>query len=146
MMVKNETASRDRSSRIMNYFGHETAAERYAQSRPYFHRLVIERIRGLLKLEGPVRIALDVGCGTGQSALALAEIALAIYSNGFFGRMNENPEFSRWHRESYLTRYPTPPRDDRPFTERDARDILSSRDGSGTRTRFRFRESNWRIT
>jgi ubiquinone/menaquinone biosynthesis C-methylase UbiE len=173
----------------VNYFAHQTAAERYARSRPYFHPLVIGRIRSFLKLEGTVPVALDVACGTGQSALALTEIAtsvvaidvspamlsqapahpriryeeasaeqlplgdhgvdlvtvslsfhwldrsrflaeahrvlrpgggLVIYSNRFIGRMNENPEFARWDRECYYTRYPTPARNDHPFTGEDA--------------------------
>ncbi len=59
----------------MNYFAHETAAERYAQSRPYFHPLVIERIRAFLGLATRVPVGIDVACGTGQSALALTDIA-----------------------------------------------------------------------
>jgi SAM-dependent methyltransferase len=59
----------------VNYFAHQTAAERYAQSRPYFHPLVIERIRAFLGLASRVPVGLDVACGTGQSALALTEIA-----------------------------------------------------------------------
>ena len=62
----------------MNFFAHQTAAERYAQGRPYFHPLVIDRIRGFLKLRGPVSIAVDVACGTGQSSLALADIATSV--------------------------------------------------------------------
>jgi SAM-dependent methyltransferase len=173
----------------MNYFAHQTAAERYARNRPYFHPLVVERIRAFLGSKCPVAVAVDVACGTGQSALALTEIAqsviatdmapsmlaqapvheriryveapaehlplgdrsadlmtvslafhwfdrrrflaearrilrpeatLVIYSNGFYGRMTENSEFARWNRESYLTRYPTPPRHDQPFTDEDA--------------------------
>lgn len=173
----------------MNYFAHQAAAQRYAQSRPYFHPMVIERVGALLGLEEPVPIALDVACGTGQSALALTTLAetviatdispsmlaqaptherirymeapaeklplesasvdlvtvslafhwfersrflaemrrvlrpdgaLVIYSNGFYGQMRENPEFARWNRENYLRRYPTPPRNDQPFTEADA--------------------------
>lgn len=173
----------------MNYFFHQTAAERYAQGRPYFHPLVIGKIRSFLNLSGPVPRSVDVACGTGQSAIALAEIssyvlatdiapamlaqapvhagiryleapaeqvplesqtvdlitvslafhwfdrsrflpeahrllraggALVIYSNGFLGRMNDNPDFERWHRERYLTRYPTPPRNNQPFTDEDA--------------------------
>jgi SAM-dependent methyltransferase len=173
----------------MNYFVHQTSAERYAQCRPYFHPFVIERIRRHLNLNGPVPCAVDVACGTGQSALALAEIAseivatdiasamlaqapvhariryleapaeqlplesqtvdlmtvslafhwfnrsrflteahrllrtggwLVIYSNGFFGRMNDNPAFEQWHQESYLTRYPTPLRNNQPLTDEDA--------------------------
>jgi ubiquinone/menaquinone biosynthesis C-methylase UbiE len=58
----------------MNYFAHASAAERYASSRPYFHPVVIERIKAHLKLELPVLKALDVACGTGQSSLALKAI------------------------------------------------------------------------
>lgn len=176
--------------RIVNYFAYQTAAERYARSRPYFHPLVIDRIRAFLKLEGRVPMSLDVGCGTGLSAVAATEIAdsviatdisgsmlgqapkheriryieapaeqlpvesgsadlmtvslafhwfdrarflaeahrvlretgtLVIYSNGFFGRMKENPEFTDWNRGSYLTRYPIPPRNDQAFTDDDAK-------------------------
>jgi SAM-dependent methyltransferase len=175
----------------MNYFAHQTAAERYARNRPYFHPLVIARIRTFLNLPRPVPQALDVGCGTGQSALALTDIAtsviatdlspsmlahapvherihyveapaeklpvndqsidlltvslafhwfnrrrflaeahrtlrptgtLVIYGNGFFGQMKENAEFTQWNRESYLHRYPIPPRNDQPFTDADARE------------------------
>lgn len=59
----------------VNYFAHRTAAERYAKSRPYFHPLVIERMRTVLDFAWPVRNAVDVACGTGQSAVALAELA-----------------------------------------------------------------------
>lgn len=59
----------------MNFFAHKTAAERYAQHRPYFHSLVIEKIESHLELDTPVASALDVACGTGQSTVALKEIA-----------------------------------------------------------------------
>src|SRR5580692_7116943 len=57
-----------------NYFSHASAAERYAQFRPYFHPLAIEH---LVRFTGCVRFAnaLDVACGTGQSTRALAEVA-----------------------------------------------------------------------
>jgi ubiquinone/menaquinone biosynthesis C-methylase UbiE len=58
----------------MNYFAHASAAMRYASSRPYFHPVVIERIKAHLKLEQPILNALDVACGTGQSSLALKAI------------------------------------------------------------------------
>lgn len=58
-----------------NHFVHESVAQRYARSRPYFHPLVIERIRTFLELTAPVEHALDVGSGTGQSARALQAIA-----------------------------------------------------------------------
>ncbi len=59
----------------MNYFAHTTAAERYAKGRPYFHPIVIEKVKGFLGLETPLSHALDVACGTGQSTRALATIA-----------------------------------------------------------------------
>ena len=62
----------------MNFFAHKSAAERYAQHRPYFHPLVIEKIKLHLGLNTPVERALDVGCGTGQSTTALKEIAKSV--------------------------------------------------------------------
>jgi SAM-dependent methyltransferase len=58
-----------------NFFGYETAAQRYSRSRPYFHPLVIRKIKDYLRLEKPVPQALDVACGTGQSTQALTAIA-----------------------------------------------------------------------
>lgn len=62
-------------NRQMNFFVYRTVAERYAKYRPYFHPLVIEKIRAYLDIQRPLNIALDVGCGPGQSTLALKEIA-----------------------------------------------------------------------
>ena len=62
----------------MNFFAHKTAAERYALYRPYFHPLVIENIKSYLGPKAPVERALDVGCGTGQSTVALKEIANSV--------------------------------------------------------------------
>jgi hypothetical protein len=59
----------------MNYFAYPTAAERYANGRPFFHRLVTEKIRNLCYEGGRVNRATDVACGTGQSTLALLEVA-----------------------------------------------------------------------
>jgi ubiquinone/menaquinone biosynthesis C-methylase UbiE len=59
----------------MNFFAHQSAAERYAKYRPYFHPLVIEKIKNYLHLERPVPCALDVGCGSGHSTVALKQIA-----------------------------------------------------------------------
>ncbi len=59
----------------MSYWMSGSDAERYARSRPRFHALVIDRIRSFLKLAQPATRALDIGCGTGQSATALTAIA-----------------------------------------------------------------------
>lgn len=56
----------------MNFFSHQSAAERYAAARPYLHPIIVQRIRettGLQRFEN----VLDVGCGTGQSTSAVAE-------------------------------------------------------------------------
>jgi SAM-dependent methyltransferase len=62
---------------VTNLFVHRAAAQRYAAARPFFHPLVMRNISGFL---GTSRFAaaLDIGCGTGQSSRALAEIADAI--------------------------------------------------------------------
>jgi SAM-dependent methyltransferase len=58
---------------VINHFVHASAAARYAVGRPYFHPTVMERIRRATGRERFER-GLDVACGTGQSARALAEI------------------------------------------------------------------------
>jgi SAM-dependent methyltransferase len=58
----------------MNHFGHASAAARYASGRPYVHPLIVTRVAATLP-GGRVGSALDVGCGTGQSTVALAAIA-----------------------------------------------------------------------
>lgn len=62
---------------IPNLFTHPSAAKRYAASRPYFHPLVVERIAAFTGVNH-FAAALDVACGTGQSARALAEIANSV--------------------------------------------------------------------
>jgi ubiquinone/menaquinone biosynthesis C-methylase UbiE len=59
----------------MNYFNPESAAERYAEGRFYFHPLIIKRIKEVLSIAEPLSSALDVGCGTGLSTIALKEVA-----------------------------------------------------------------------
>jgi ubiquinone/menaquinone biosynthesis C-methylase UbiE len=59
----------------MNFFVHKSVAERYAKYRPYFQPLVIEKIKAYLNLQESIGFALDVGCGSGQSTVALKEIA-----------------------------------------------------------------------
>ena len=45
---------------------------------------------------------------------------LVVYNNFFFSSMKENAEFKSWFTSTYVKRFPTPPRDDRPFGEQDA--------------------------
>ncbi len=45
---------------------------------------------------------------------------MVIYNHWFAGELTGNPEFTQWHRTSYLARYPTPARDVRPFEQSDA--------------------------
>jgi ubiquinone/menaquinone biosynthesis C-methylase UbiE len=74
---------------VSNFFAHASAAERYAKARPYFHPLVIERIRAHLHLEQPVPQALDVACGTGQSSRALQAIAKHVTGTDLSNEMLE---------------------------------------------------------
>ena len=59
----------------MNLFEPKSAAERYAKGRPYHHDLVVARIRAYTSLAERVRRAIDVGCGTGMSCVALKDVA-----------------------------------------------------------------------
>ena len=74
---------------MSNFFAHASAAERYAKARPYFHPLVIERIRAHLNLEQPVPRALDVACGTGQSSRALQAITAHVTGTDLSNEMLE---------------------------------------------------------
>ncbi len=58
----------------MNFFGYESVAKRYAEGRPHFHPIVVEMIREITGVDR-FEHAIDVGCGTGQSARALKAIA-----------------------------------------------------------------------
>ncbi|HEX8494759.1 MAG TPA: class I SAM-dependent methyltransferase [Pyrinomonadaceae bacterium] len=62
----------------MNFFAFKSAAERYAVGRLFFHTIVIARVREFLSLTELLARALDVGCGTGLSSVALKEIASRI--------------------------------------------------------------------
>ena len=57
------------------YFNGKDSAKRYALYRPNIHPKVIQIIKSNIKSEKPIRYALDVGCGTGQSAIALKALA-----------------------------------------------------------------------
>lgn len=59
----------------MSFFTFQRVAEGYAAARPYFHPLIMQKIRDLLGLKGPLSHALDVGCGSGLSTMALRLLA-----------------------------------------------------------------------
>lgn len=59
----------------MSFFTFQRVAENYATHRPYFHPLIMQKIRDRLGLTSPVHHALDVGCGSGLSTKALCELA-----------------------------------------------------------------------
>jgi SAM-dependent methyltransferase len=56
-------------------FQHERVATGYASARPYLHPEVFARVRELIRPEGRFTRALDVGCGTGLSSVALTDLA-----------------------------------------------------------------------
>jgi SAM-dependent methyltransferase len=56
-------------------FDHDRVAAGYASARPYLHPEVFARVSTLLGLRAPLPRALDVGCGTGLSAVALRGLA-----------------------------------------------------------------------
>lgn len=60
---------------VLNYFAAPAAAIRYAASRPRGHSRVLELVAEWLRAELPVARALDVGCGTGHSTVALLPYA-----------------------------------------------------------------------
>jgi ubiquinone/menaquinone biosynthesis C-methylase UbiE len=59
---------------IVNPFTGPVVGELYTRARPRLHHLVIERVAKLLEIRSPLSRAVDVGCGTGMSSLALAAI------------------------------------------------------------------------
>jgi SAM-dependent methyltransferase len=63
---------------VVNYFNSREAAARYAGSRPRSHGRVLAMVRAHLGAELPVARALDVGCGTGHSTLALLPLARTV--------------------------------------------------------------------
>lgn len=169
----------------MNYFTAREAASDYARYRPYFHPKVIAWLMEQLGGGAQINLAFDIGCGTGQSSLALTTLArkvigvdpssvmlaeaeshpqveyhlgsaeslsaendtvdlvsvglafhwfdrqpflaelqrvlrsdghFLVYDCSFVGVMNDDPSYAVWNAETYVSRFPTPPRDVRPFT------------------------------
>ena len=59
----------------MSFFTFHRVAEGYAHSRPAYHPIIMKKIREHVNLHGKFNDALDIGCGTGLSTVALKEIA-----------------------------------------------------------------------
>jgi SAM-dependent methyltransferase len=59
----------------VDYFEKGIDAERYSRARPHIHTSVVEKFRSFASLDAPLARALDVGCGTGQSTVALTAVA-----------------------------------------------------------------------
>jgi ubiquinone/menaquinone biosynthesis C-methylase UbiE len=59
----------------LNYFSPQSVARRYVKGRPYFHPIIVDRIKEFLRITEPLSSVLDVGCGTGLSTIALKEAA-----------------------------------------------------------------------
>lgn len=62
----------------LRYFDSAEVASFYAASRPYFHPLVMDRVREVAKLSGRMDHGLDVGCGTGLSSVALLDLVYRV--------------------------------------------------------------------
>jgi ubiquinone/menaquinone biosynthesis C-methylase UbiE len=62
-------------SNSMIYFKGKEETRRYSLYRPYIHPQVINIIKLTLQIKKLIKNVLDVGCGTGQSTIALLEIA-----------------------------------------------------------------------
>lgn len=56
-------------------FQHDRVAAGYASARPYLHPEVFARVRGMIRPAARLKRALDVGCGTGLSSVALLDLA-----------------------------------------------------------------------
>ena len=97
----------------MNYFSPKSAAERYARGRPYFHPAIVGRIKDSLPITEPLSSALDVGCGTGLSAIALKELAQNVTG------VDASAEMIALAPKEHGVRYFVTPAENLPFDEKE---------------------------
>ena len=83
-----------------DHFISPSAAARYSAARPYFHPVVVERMKRFLKRRKLIPWALDAACGTGQSSVALESLASRIAGVDYSAAMLEHAE--RDERVSYV--------------------------------------------
>jgi ubiquinone/menaquinone biosynthesis C-methylase UbiE len=96
---------------MKNHFITKSAAERYAKGRPYFHPVIIKRIKDFLSITEPLSSALDVGCGTGLSTIALKELAGNVIG------VDNSAEMVALAEEVNEVRYIVTPDENLPFAE-----------------------------
>lgn len=75
------------SDGIFNHFVHPDVAEDYDRHRPRFHRDVLLRIQQRLSPDQYWPRALDAGCGTGHSSVALREFASEVVATDISAAM-----------------------------------------------------------
>jgi SAM-dependent methyltransferase len=93
----------------MNFFRPRSAAERYVKGRPHFHPAIVGRIKEFFALDAPLPRALDVGCGTGLSTLALKELAAEVVG------IDLSPEMIARAPKAHGIRYIVSPAENLPF-------------------------------
>ncbi len=80
----------------VNFFSSKTAAARYAKGRPNVQAAAIRTFREFAKITRPFKKCLDVGCGTGLSSVAVAEICESVIgadiSEGMLAHTAKHPK------------------------------------------------------
>lgn len=93
-------------------FQHDRVASGYASARPYLHPEALARARELIRPAVPFRRALDVGCGTGLSSLALLDLAGEVVG------IDSSRDMLRHARRARGIRYVASGAEDLPFAAR----------------------------
>jgi len=102
----------------LRFFDSHEAAKVYAGARPYFHPIVMERVKILADLETPLDNGLDVGCGTGLSTRALRLLATHVLGTDISAGMLTNAE------EAPGVRYALAPAEQQPV-QSESQDIVT---------------------